>query len=193
MLAQSSYPQLLSHTQLVKQARRLGLLILDVDGVLSDGQLYFGNQGEELKAFNSLDGQGIKMLQASGVSVAIITGRTSKIVAQRAQQLGIELVFQGREDKLAALNELTQQLKLDWAEMAYMGDDLPDLSAIIKVGLGITLPNAASTMALHSQYITKRCGGQGAVREVCELIMQAQGTWDTALAPYVTNHIMEPN
>jgi 3-deoxy-D-manno-octulosonate 8-phosphate phosphatase (KDO 8-P phosphatase) len=179
----------LSNEKLAQLARSVSLLALDVDGVLSDGQLYFGNQGEEIKAFNSLDGKGIKMLQSSGVKVAIITGRSSDIVAQRAQQLGIQLVLQGREDKLTALHELTQHLQLDWSEMAYMGDDLPDLGAIIKVGLGITLPNAANTMAQHSQYITQRCGGQGAVREVCDLIMLAQGTWDAALAPYLNTEV----
>jgi 3-deoxy-D-manno-octulosonate 8-phosphate phosphatase (KDO 8-P phosphatase) len=179
----------LSKAQVAQLARSVGLLVLDVDGVLSDGKLYFGNHGEEIKAFNSLDGQGIKMLQSSGVKVAIITGRTSNIVTHRAQQLGIHLVLQGREDKLAALHELTQELQLDWLEMAYMGDDLPDLGAMIKVGLGITLPNAANTMVHYSQYVTQRCGGQGAVREVCDLIMQAQGTWDTALAPYLNTDL----
>ena len=182
----------LTDAQFATHARSVRLLALDVDGVLSDGQLYFGNQGEEIKAFNSLDGQGIKMLQASGVKVAIVTGRTSNIVAQRAQQLGIELLLQGREDKLIALHQLTNDLQLDWTEMAYMGDDLPDLAAIIKVGLGITLPNATNTMVLHSQYVTQRCGGQGAVREVCDLIMQAQGTWDTALAPYLNTQLAVP-
>ena len=180
---------LLNDTQVAKHASAVRLLALDVDGVLSDGQLYFSNQGEEIKAFNSLDGHGIKMLQSSGIKVAIVTGRTSNIVTQRAQQLGIELVLQGREDKLTALHQLTQHLQLDWAEMAYMGDDLPDLAAIIKVGLGITLPNAANSMALHSQYVTQRCGGQGAVREVCELIMRAQGTWEAALAPYLNTQL----
>ena len=165
------------------------LLALDVDGVLSDGKLYFGNQGEEIKAFNSLDGHGIKMLQGSGVKVAIVTGRTSNIVAQRAKQLGIELVLQGREDKLKALYELTEHLRLDWNAMAYIGDDLPDLAAIIKVGLGISVPNAAKTMAQYSQYVTRLSGGHGAVREVCDLIMQAQGTWDEALAPYLSTQI----
>ncbi|MDB9754089.1 HAD hydrolase family protein, partial [Oceanospirillaceae bacterium] len=149
----------------------------------------FGNQGEEIKAFNSLDGHGIKMLQASGVKVAIVTGRTSNIVAQRAKQLGIELVLQGREDKLKALYELTEHLRLDWNAMAYIGDDLPDLAAIIKVGLGISVPNAAKTMAQYSQYVTRLSGGHGAVREVCDLIMQAQGTWDEALAPYLSTQI----
>ena len=174
-----------NNQSIAQLASSVALLALDVDGVLSDGQLYFGNQGEEIKAFHSLDGQGIKMLQSSGVKVAIVTGRSSDIVAQRAQQLGIQLVLQGREDKLTALHELTQHLQLDWSKIAYMGDDLPDLGAIIKVGLGITLPNAATTMAQHSQYVTQRCGGHGAVREVCDLIMQAQGTWDAALAPYL--------
>ena len=181
--------QELTAAQLARHAHSVRLLALDVDGVLSDGQLYFSNQGEEIKAFNSLDGQGIKMLQASGVKVAIITGRSSSIVSQRAKQLGIELVLQGREDKLTALHELTQHLQLDWANMAYMGDDLPDLAAIIKVGLGITLPNATSTMMQYSQYVTRRNGGQGAVREVCDLIMQAQGTWDAALAPYLNTSL----
>jgi len=180
---------LTKNEKLTSQAACVRLLALDVDGILSDGQLYFGNQGEELKAFSSLDGHGIKMLQASGVKVAIITGRTSNIVSQRAQQLGINLILQGREDKLKALYELTQNLQLTWAEMAYMGDDLPDLAAIIKVGLGITVPNSANTMAEHSQYVTQRSGGQGAVREVCDLIMQAQGTWDKALAPYLSTKI----
>ena len=183
----------LSDTQLVNHARSVRLLVLDVDGILSDGQLYFGNQGEEIKAFNSLDGHGIKMLQSTGVKVAIVTGRTSHIVAQRAEQLGIELLLQGREDKLTALHQLTQHLQLDWSQMAYMGDDLPDLAAIIKVGLGITVPNAASTMTLYSQYVTQRCGGQGAVREVCDLIMQAQDTWDAALAPYLNTQVIVPS
>lgn len=174
---------------LTRQAGCVRLLALDVDGVLSDGHLYFGNQGEEIKAFNSLDGHGIKMLQASGVKVAIVTGRTSNIVAQRAKQLGIELVLQGREDKLKALHELTEHLHLDWNAMAYIGDDLPDLAAIIKVGLGISVPNAANTMAQYSQYVTRLSGGHGAVREVCDLIMQAQGTWDEVLAPYLSTQI----
>jgi len=176
-------------TNLLELARPIRLLALDVDGVLSDGQLYFGNQGEELKAFNALDGHGIKMLQASGVKVVIVTGRTSNIVAQRAQQLGIELLLQGREDKLTALHELTQHLQLDWSQMAYMGDDLPDLAAIIKVGFGISLPNAASTLADYSQYVTQRAGGQGAVREVCDLIMQAQDTWQSALEPFLNTEL----
>ncbi|HCH31547.1 MAG TPA: phenylphosphate carboxylase subunit delta [Oceanospirillaceae bacterium] len=175
--------------EILSAAQPIQLLALDVDGILSDGQLYFGNQGEEIKAFNSLDGHGIKMLQASGVKVAIITGRTSNIVAQRASQLGIDLLLQGREDKLQALCELTQHMQLDWRQMAYMGDDWPDLAAIIKVGLGITVPNAASGLATHCQYLTQRSGGQGAVREVCDLIMQAQGSWQLALQSYLNTDL----
>jgi len=170
-------------------ARPIKLLALDVDGILSDGQLYFDNSGEEIKAFNSLDGHGIKMLQNSGVKVAIITGRTSNIVAQRAKQLGIELLLQGREDKLVALHELTQDLNIEWAHMAYMGDDLPDLAAIIKVGLGVTVPNGATPLSAYAQYVTQHHGGQGAVREVCDLIMQAQGTWEEALQPYLETNL----
>ena len=176
---------LLSNQQLMAAASKVRLLALDVDGILTDGKLYFGNQGEEFKAFNSLDGHGIKMLQKSGVSVAIITGRTSKIVSDRAHQLGIKHLVQGREDKLTALKELTQNMGLDWQAMAYMGDDLPDLSAIMQVGLGITVPNAAPILSQYSQFVTHREGGGGAVREVCDLIMQARGSWEDALAAYV--------
>jgi len=179
----------LSDTQLLNHAQPIRLLVLDVDGILSDGQLYINNHMGEVKSFSALDGQGIKMLQGSGVKVAIITGRISMSVTQRAKELNIELVLQGREDKLNALNQLNQNLLLRWDEIAYMGDDLPDLAAIIKVGLGITVPNAASTLGPYSQYVTNSYGGRGAIREVCELIMQAQGTWDAALAPYFNSQL----
>ena len=173
-------------SQAVKaRAREIRLLALDVDGVLSGGELYFGNDGAELKAFNILDGQGIKMLQQSGVTVAIITGRSSQLVANRARNLGIEHVYQGREDKLTALEELRGDLELQWEHIAYLGDDLPDLAAIRRAGLGMTVPNGDPFVARHAHWCTARRGGEGAVREACELIMQAQGTLDAAREGYL--------
>jgi 3-deoxy-D-manno-octulosonate 8-phosphate phosphatase (KDO 8-P phosphatase) len=169
----------------LEKARKIRLLILDVDGVLSDGKLYFSNSGEEIKAFNSLDGHGIKMLQASGVSVAIITGRTSHIVAKRANDLGIKYLIQGREDKLNALNELLHEHTLSNDEIAHMGDDYPDLPLIRRVGLGLSPANAHRVIKQHSHWQSQYKGGEGAVREACDLIMMAQGSFDNALAPYL--------
>ncbi len=162
-------------SDVTQKASTVKLLALDVDGVLTDGKLWFGNGSEELKAFNIHDGLGIKLLQRNGIQVAIITGRTSNLVSRRAKDLGIEHVIQGREDKLTALNELRAQLQLELAQIAYVGDDLPDLSAIRAAGLGITVADGNAFVAQHADYTTKRCGGQGAVREVCELILNAQG------------------
>jgi 3-deoxy-D-manno-octulosonate 8-phosphate phosphatase (KDO 8-P phosphatase) len=180
MLEPSYYLELACHIR---------LLVLDVDGVMSDGKLYFTDQGVELKAFNSLDGQGIKMLQRSGVKVAIITGRQSSIVAKRAQDLNIESLIQGREDKLVALSEMIARMDLHLHQVAYMGDDLPDLPAIRKVGLGITVPNASPELKQHVAFCTRRQGGDGAVREVCELLMQAQNTWSEQLAVYLKSDL----
>ncbi|MFK8021080.1 MAG: KdsC family phosphatase [Pseudomonadales bacterium] len=164
------------------------LLALDVDGVLTDGTLYFGIDGDMLKAFNSLDGHGLKMLHSVGISIAIITGRTSRIVEQRAAELGIDVLLQGREDKLTALSEVCEQLNLTLDQAAYMGDDLPDLAAIQAAGLGISVPNAATGVAERADMVTRASGGKGAVREACERILQAQGYWQDI----ETSYRMEP-
>lgn len=169
----------------LNKARAIRLLALDVDGVLTDGSLYFHADGSESKVFNSLDGQGIKMLQASGVEVAIITGRRSPMVAQRAQALGIKLLIQGREDKLAALKEIQDHKKLEWNQIAYCGDDLPDLAAIRNAGLGVTVPNAPEYIKNYADYCCNTSGGQGAAREICDLIMKAQGTLQDAIDHYL--------
>lgn len=167
------------------KARLIRLLVLDVDGVMTDGSLYFHADGSESKAFNSLDGHGIKMLQASGVEVAIITGRRSSMVSQRAKALGIETLYQGREDKLVALKEIQDKKQLSWQQIAYCGDDLPDLAAIKTAGFGLTVPNAPEYMQKHADFCSQRAGGQGAVREICDLIMQAQGTLQDAIDYYL--------
>ena len=169
-----------------EKARAIRLLALDCDGVLTDGRLYYGNAGEELKAFSILDGLGIKLLRASGVEVAIITGRTSEIVKRRARELGIgELLLQGREDKLDALHELLPATGLALSQVAYCGDDLPDLGAILACGLGIATANAHFAVREQADWVTSVRGGEGAVREICDLLMDAQGTLADAIARHL--------
>jgi 3-deoxy-D-manno-octulosonate 8-phosphate phosphatase (KDO 8-P phosphatase) len=170
--------------EIEERAARIRMLALDVDGVLTDGLLYYGNQGEELKAFNIKDGLGVKLLRQAGVGVAIITGRQSDIVARRARELGIEDVIQGRDDKRLALLELCQRRGLRIEECAYMGDDLPDLSAIVAAGLGMTVANACSAVSEAAHWRSAHRGGDGAVREACEFILRARGDWSTALAQF---------
>ncbi|OMH30361.1 HAD family hydrolase [Motiliproteus sp. MSK22-1] len=165
------------------------LLILDVDGVLTDGRLYFGPDGEALKTFNTLDGHGIKMLQSTGVEVAIITGRNNPAVARRTSDLGIKHLYSGREDKRAALDELWAASGYSSAESAFMGDDWPDLLAMSAVSFAATVPNACVDVLERSHWISKKKGGEGAVRELCELIMKAQDTFDTALMPYIQGYL----
>ena len=166
-------------------AKSVRLMAFDVDGIMTDGGLYLTDSGEEFKRFNSMDGHGLKMLKASGVELAIITGRTSRCVELRAKNLGITHVYQGVADKLAAMKSLLIQLNLSPKDAAYMGDDVVDLPAMLYVGMGISVPDAPEIMHERAHYVTRRRGGNGAIREVCELLMAAQGTLDTQLAPYL--------
>lgn len=168
-----------------EKAKKIKLMVFDVDGVLTNGQLFFATDGCELKAFNILDGQGIKMLQKCGIQTALITGRNSSIVAKRAKDLGIEHLYQGREDKLVALKELLQNTGITMEETAYAGDDLPDLAAIRAAGLGITVANAHPFVAKHADWQTQLAGGAGAAREICDLILDAQGQLDCLHAQYL--------
>jgi 3-deoxy-D-manno-octulosonate 8-phosphate phosphatase (KDO 8-P phosphatase) len=167
------------------RARRIRLAIFDVDGVLTDGSLYYTDAGEELKAFNVRDGHGMKMLQASGVRLAIITSRNARCVELRAKNLGIDLLYQGVADKLAAFRELLAQLGLDEAASAFMGDDIVDLPVMRRCGLALTVAEAPAAVKNQAHYISRTPGGRGAVREACEIIMQAQGTLESQIAPYL--------
>ena len=169
----------------LSRSKLIRLIAFDVDGVMTDGGLYFSDSGEEFKRFNSLDGQGLKMLRASGVEIAIITGRTSRCVEARAKNLGVTHVFQGVEHKLETMVDLLNKLKLSRDAAAYMGDDVVDLTVMRHVGLAISVPESPLLVREHSHYVTQRGGGHGAVREACELIMSAQGTLDAQLAPYL--------
>ena len=162
------------------KAKKIKLLICDVDGVFSDGRIYLGNDGEELKAFHTKDGFGIKALVASGVTVAIITGRNSVIVNNRMKALNVAHIIQGKEDKLPALIELSQQLTIDLSEIAYIGDDVPDLKCIQTVGFGVCVADGHPLVLKAADYTTFTAGGFGAVRELCDLIMQTQGNLDNA-------------
>ncbi|WXL26701.1 HAD family hydrolase [Ectopseudomonas mendocina] len=173
------------HDNLLQRGKEIKLAVFDVDGVLTDGKLYFLVDGSEFKTFNTLDGHGIKMLIKSGVRTAIITGRTTAVVERRAKNLGIQHLYQGREDKLVVLDELLSELGLDYSQVAYLGDDLPDLPAIRRVGLGMAVANADAFVREHAHGITQARGGEGAAREFCELIMRAQGTLEAAQAAYL--------
>lgn len=175
----------LSEQEIDARAAQIKLIIFDVDGVLTDGALYLNDAGQESKAFFSLDGHGIKMLKRSGVEIAIITGRDSQLMRHRAKNLNIGHLYQGVEDKLEAFLELTQQLSLAGEHVAAMGDDVVDLPMMRRSGLSIAVPAAPDNVKQYAHYVTRLPGGKGAVREVCERIMRAQGTLDTQLAPYL--------
>lgn len=170
---------------LAARIKPLRLVAFDVDGVLTDGGLYLSDSGEEFKRFNSLDGHGLKMLKASGVELAIITGRTSKCVELRARNLGIARLYQGVEDKLAVMQSLLADMNLAPEAAAFMGDDVVDLPVLRRVGLALSVPAAPQVVRDHAHYVSQREAGYGAVREVCELILGAQGTLDAQLAPYL--------
>ena len=162
-----------SEKKAIESASKVKLLLLDVDGILTDGRLYFSNSGEESKAFHSLDGHGIKMLLAS-IPVGIITGRKSNIVTKRAADLGIDILYQGREDKIDVLKEIIANKGIEAHAIAYAGDDLPDLPVLQAVGLSFSVPGAHPDVKGAVSAITARGGGEGAVREITDFILNAQ-------------------
>jgi 3-deoxy-D-manno-octulosonate 8-phosphate phosphatase (KDO 8-P phosphatase) len=167
--------------RLVERAAAVELLALDVDGVLTDGRLYFDNRGNEMKAFHTRDGLGLRTLQQEGLEIALITGRKSEIVDQRAQQLGIEHVFQGRNDKLNAYMELLSATGQSDRKVCYAGDDWIDIPVLDRVGLAVTVPDADPVVKEHVHWITEQSGGHGAVREICNLVLAARGADTRAL------------
>jgi len=157
-----------------ERASKICMLILDVDGVLTDGKLYFDHAGNEMKAFNTRDGLGMKALQKVGIEVAVITGRKSEAVTHRMAQLGIEHVYQGREDKLDAFLDLLEITGLDATQTCFAGDDWIDLPVMLRTGLAVSVADAEERVKQQAHWITQRNGGDGAVREVCNLILAAQ-------------------
>ena len=171
--------------KIIAKAQQIKLLICDVDGVMTDGRLFFDDKGIEYKAFHSRDGLGIKMLQRSGIPLAIITARVSDVVKHRMKNLNIDLVFQGQQNKLHAFDTLCRQLQLEPAETAYMGDDLVDLPVMRQVGLSIAVADAHELVIQQADWITPHKGGEGAVRDACELLMKTQGTFEEQFSLFI--------
>ena len=170
---------------ILDKAACIRLLILDVDGVLTDGSLFVGDDGQEYKAFNSRDGHGIKMLKKYDIEVAIITGRTSQVVEHRMANLGVEHVYQGKLEKLPAYEELAAKLGIPASETAYVGDDVVDLPVMRRVGLAIAVQDAHPLVRAHSHWQTPSPGGRGAARDVCEMLMEAKGVLQDELNRYL--------
>ena len=170
--------------EILERAATIELLVLDVDGVLTDGSLYLGDNGVEYKAFFSRDGHGIKLLMGAGVEVAVITGRSSKVVADRMRSLGVTRVHQGSDSKRSVFDGLVEDLALDPRRAAYVGDDLVDLPVMRVCGLAVAVADADPRVRHAAHWCTPSPGGRGAVREVCELILEARGALDAALAPW---------
>ncbi len=171
--------------EILNRAEQIELAIFDVDGVLTNGGLILGENGNEYKAFHSRDGLGLVMLRDSGCQIAVISGRTSNIVSERMAALGIESVYQGQNDKGKALDDLLGKLNIDAQATAYVGDDFIDLPAMRRVGLAIAVADAHPLVIEHAHWITKGKGGRGAAREVCELIMHARGTLDSQIQQFL--------
>lgn len=167
------------------RARRVRLMIFDVDGVLTDGRIYYTDSGTEMKAFSTHDGHGMRMLMASGVSIAILTGRRSGVVSHRARNLGIVHVLQGVEDKRAAFLGLTANLNVHASQCGYMGDDVVDLPVLTRCGFAASTRESPEVVRGHSHFVATLPAGAGAVREVCEFVMKAQGTLEAAIAPFL--------
>ncbi len=161
--------------RVMDRAARVRLVAFDVDGVLTDGRLILGERGEELKIFHSRDGQGLVMLREAGLFVAVISGRSSPVVAERMAALGIEYVYQGLAEKLPVFEDLLRRLQLRPEQAAAVGDDLPDLPLLLRSGLGVAVADAHAEVMRHAHWCTRLPGGHGAAREVCDLVLEAQG------------------
>lgn len=170
--------------QLTERARTIELVLSDVDGVLTDGGIVFDNQGIETKRFHIRDGLGIRLWQRAGHRFGLLTGRTSHVVQVRAAELGIDLVRQGFEDKMPVVTAILRELRLAPQQVCYIGDDLPDLPVLRHVGLGVAVADAAAELRAAAHHTTTARGGEGAVRELIETLLKAQGRWDDLIAKY---------
>lgn len=167
------------------RAKKIKVVIFDIDGVMTNGGLMLGDDGLEYKNFHSQDGLGLKLLRNTGIQMAIITGRTSNVVAKRAENIKIKKIYQGVEDKLEAFEQVLEDFSVSPEQCAFMGDDVVDLPPMRRCGLAVTVPHAMPLVKQYSHYITNREAGFGAVRELCDLIMQAQDTFDQQMAEFL--------
>lgn len=167
-----------------EQLQKIRLLLLDVDGVMTDGRIVYDDRGGETKAFDVKDGHGLKLLQRAGIRVGIITGRQSAVVDRRAAELGIDLVYQGAKDKLVPFQEILAKTGLAAEQVAYVGDDFPDLPVLRRVGFAVTVADAIEEVKSCVHYVTRQAGGRGAVREVCDLLLRESGRWEEVTGRY---------
>lgn len=172
-------------TDVIARAQKIKMIIFDVDGVLTDGSLFIGDDSQEYKAFNSKDGHGMKMLMRNGVDIGIITGRTSKVVEHRVGDLGIKHVYQGCHDKLPVYEKFISDINLSPEETAFVGDDVVDLPIMLKAGLAITVNDGHHLVKNYAHWTTPASGGRGAAREICEMIMHAQNNYGTEMQKYL--------
>ncbi|NJC87928.1 MAG: HAD-IIIA family hydrolase [Desulfuromonas sp.] len=170
-----------------ERLQKIRLLLLDVDGVMTDGRIIYDDRAGETKAFDVKDGHGIKLLQRAGIRVGIITGRQSAVVDRRAMELGIELLYQAAKDKLVPYREILQKTGLSDEQVAYVGDDLPDLPILRRVGFAATVADAVEEVKPYAHYVTQRAGGRGAVREICDLLLKESGRWENVAARYFSD------
>lgn len=172
-------------SEVQERAARIKLLLMDCDGVLTDGRIWLFENGEEQKGFHTRDGLGMELLHRAGLRSGIISGRTSSAVETRARGLGISFVIQGHENKIQAFADVLKQADVTSADVAYIGDDLNDIPLMVQSGLGVAVADAALETREHAHYVTKALGGFGAVREVIELILKSQGRWDDLIKDYI--------
>ncbi len=172
--------------ELVEKISKIKLLILDVDGVLTDGSIIYSDKGGEIKAFDVRDGHGIKLLMRGGINVAIITARESRVVTTRARDLGITLLYQGKKDKLSCYMKILDKEGLQPSETAFVGDDLVDLPVLSRAGFSASVPGGVAEVIKSVDYVTEAAGGRGAVREICELILKSHGLWEGLIKRYLS-------
>ena len=176
-----------------ERAKEIRLLLLDVDGVLTDGRIVYDGRGRELKSFDIKDGQGIRLLQQAELKVGILSGRRSSAVRLRARELGIEILHQKAQDKAKTLEEILQKNKIRTEQICFMGDDLLDLPVLLRVGFAVAVADAVEEVKANAHYVTHHPGGRGAVREICELILKAQGKWGWVTSKYLPSKPFKPS
>lgn len=169
---------------ILERTNKIELFLMDVDGVLTDGRIVYGPGRSEWKFFDVKDGHGIKLIQRAGLTVGIITGRKSDVVARRSSELGIEFVFQGEHDKTVALGKIMERTGFGWEEIAYVGDDIVDIPVLTRVGFAATVQDAAQEVKDVAHYVSTKPGGRGAVRDIIEFILKNKGLWDSLMERY---------
>ncbi len=168
-----------------ERAKRVKILVLDIDGVMTDGRIIYSIYGDELKFFDVQDGLGITLLNKAGIKSVIITAKKSRIVKLRARDMKVARAYQGFPNKLIPLEDILKRFKVKAEELCFIGDDLIDIPVLKRVGFAVAVPNAMDEVKNHAHYVTSKAGGRGAVREICDLILKAQGKWSEATSPYL--------